>query len=174
MLCRVAVFLFATIAAVAQALQFAVIGDAGTGGRGQRAVCLQMERYAQTYPWEFVLALGDNIYENGEERHFGPKFKDIYRNLTNRGIRFHSTLGNHDRRNRGGMAQVADDAFGYIDRQDEYVLEAGTIVNGRRLVGNAAWPDLKRVIDYEIGYAAKHGKPGEACCEVKLPIPGAK
>jgi hypothetical protein len=92
-----------------------------------------MERYAQTHKWEFVLALGDNIYENGEERHFGPKFKDVYRNLTNRGIRFHSTLGNHDRRNRGGMAQVADDAFGYIDRQDEYVLEAGTMVDGRRL-----------------------------------------
>ncbi|MBL8174727.1 MAG: thioredoxin domain-containing protein [Bryobacterales bacterium] len=47
-------------------------------------------------------------------------------------------------------------------------------VNGRRVVGNASWPDLKRVVDYEIGYAAKHGKPGEPCCEVKLPIPGAK
>ncbi|MBS1827670.1 MAG: thioredoxin domain-containing protein [Acidobacteria bacterium] len=47
-------------------------------------------------------------------------------------------------------------------------------VNGRRVVGNAAWPELKRVLDYEVDYAAKHGKPGEACCEVKLPIPGAK
>lgn len=47
-------------------------------------------------------------------------------------------------------------------------------VNGRRVVGNASWPDLKRVVDYEVGYAAKNGKPAEACCEVKLPIPGAK
>ncbi|MFN7937415.1 MAG: thioredoxin domain-containing protein [Bryobacteraceae bacterium] len=47
-------------------------------------------------------------------------------------------------------------------------------VNGRRVVGNAAWAELKRVLDYEVDYAAKHGKPGEACCEVKLPIPGAK
>jgi protein-disulfide isomerase len=47
-------------------------------------------------------------------------------------------------------------------------------VNGRRVVGNAAWPELKRILDYEIDYAAKNGKPGEACCEVKLAIPGAK
>jgi protein-disulfide isomerase len=33
-------------------------------------------------------------------------------------------------------------------------------VNGRRVVGNAAWPDLKRIVDYEIGYAAKHAIPG--------------
>ncbi len=33
-------------------------------------------------------------------------------------------------------------------------------VNGRRVVGNAAWPELKRIVDYEIGYAAKHAIPG--------------
>lgn len=49
-------------------------------------------------------------------------------------------------------------------------------INGRRLIGNVAWTDLKRVLDYELDYAAKHSssaKREEPCCEVKLPIPGA-
>ena len=143
---RFVVLLLAAAALCAQSLQLAVIGDAGTGEEGQRAVCRQMERYAQTRRWEFILALGDNIYENGEEKYFVRKFKDVYQPLTSRGIRFHSTLGNHDRRYRDGMAQVADDAFGYIGRQDEYVLEAGPQAAGRRLarflcINSGAWLD---------------------------------
>jgi hypothetical protein len=52
------------------------------------------------------------------------------------GVRFHAVLGNHDRRHpasRNGMAQVEDDAFGFIGRQDEYVLEAGPEVEGKTL-----------------------------------------
>lgn len=48
-------------------------------------------------------------------------------------------------------------------------------VNGRRLVGNVAWEQLKKVIDYEIGYAKRAAaKAKEPCCEVSLPIPAAK
>jgi protein-disulfide isomerase len=49
-------------------------------------------------------------------------------------------------------------------------------VNGRRL-GNLPWEQLKGIIDYELDYAKKNPQPAakdEACCEVKLPIPGAK
>ena len=42
-------------------------------------------------------------------------------------------------------------------------------VNGRRLVGQAPWPQLKQVIQHEIEYAKTHGS-GEKCCEVKLPF----
>lgn len=46
-------------------------------------------------------------------------------------------------------------------------------VNGRRMVGVAAWPDLQRVIDYEIEYQKTAKNAGEDCgCEVKLPMPG--
>ncbi|MBC7926445.1 MAG: DsbA family protein [Bryobacteraceae bacterium] len=43
-------------------------------------------------------------------------------------------------------------------------------VNGRRMVGQTPWPQLKQVIDHEIEYAKTHGG-GEKCCEVKLPSP---
>lgn len=41
-------------------------------------------------------------------------------------------------------------------------------INGRRVVGNVPWPQLKNVIDHEIEYAKAHGG-GEKCCEIKLP-----
>ncbi|MDX1984817.1 MAG: thioredoxin domain-containing protein [Bryobacteraceae bacterium] len=51
-------------------------------------------------------------------------------------------------------------------------------VNGRRLQGNLPWEQLKGVIDYELDYARKNPQMAaardEACCEVKLPIPGVK
>ena len=43
-------------------------------------------------------------------------------------------------------------------------------VNGRRLVGNLPWPQLKQIIDHEIEYQKTHGG-GEKCCEVTLPTP---
>lgn len=48
-------------------------------------------------------------------------------------------------------------------------------INGRRLVGNAAWEQVKAVIDYELDYAKKNPpKKDDACCEVKLAIPVQK
>jgi protein-disulfide isomerase len=47
-------------------------------------------------------------------------------------------------------------------------------VNGRRMVGTLQWPDLKRVIDYEIEYQKTAKNAGEDCgCTVSLPMPGA-
>jgi len=47
-------------------------------------------------------------------------------------------------------------------------------VNGRRLVGQIAWPQLKQVIDYEIEYQKTARNAGEDCgCAVELPVPGA-
>ena len=43
-------------------------------------------------------------------------------------------------------------------------------INGRRVVGQVAWQQLKQIIDHEIEYAKTHGG-GEKCCEVKLPSP---
>ncbi len=43
-------------------------------------------------------------------------------------------------------------------------------VNGRKLVGTTAWPELRRVIDYEIEYQKTAKNAGEDCgCDVKLP-----
>jgi protein-disulfide isomerase len=55
-------------------------------------------------------------------------------------------------------------------------LEVGStptiFVNGRKLDGAIDWPDLKRIIDYEITYQKTAKNAGEDCgCEVKLPMP---
>jgi protein-disulfide isomerase len=45
-------------------------------------------------------------------------------------------------------------------------------VNGRKLVGQGGWPQLKQIIDFEIDYQKAHGEASaEKCCEVKLPSP---
>jgi protein-disulfide isomerase len=46
-------------------------------------------------------------------------------------------------------------------------------VNGRPMIGTLQWPELKRVIDYEIGYQKTAKNAGEDCgCSVQLPTPG--
>lgn len=46
-------------------------------------------------------------------------------------------------------------------------------VNGRRLVGNVVWPQLKQIIDHELEYQRKHSS-AEKCCEVTIPSPLSK
>src|SRR5688572_23405646 len=46
----------------ADSLRFAVIGDSGTGGDGQRQIGARMAEYRVKFPFEMVLMLGDNIY----------------------------------------------------------------------------------------------------------------
>jgi protein-disulfide isomerase len=43
-------------------------------------------------------------------------------------------------------------------------------VNGRKLVGQVPFSQIKLVIEHEIEYAKEHGG-GEKCCELKLPSP---
>ena len=49
--------------AVAPAVLFAAIGDMGTGDEGQLAVARAMTAARARTPFDFVLMLGDNIYE---------------------------------------------------------------------------------------------------------------
>ena len=45
-------------------------------------------------------------------------------------------------------------------------------VNGRKLVGSVAWPNLKQIIEMEIDYQKTAKNAGEQeCCEVRLPSP---
>jgi protein-disulfide isomerase len=43
-------------------------------------------------------------------------------------------------------------------------------VNGRRVVGNVSWPQIKQIIEHEIEYQKSHGG-GEKCCELTIPSP---
>ena len=109
-------------------LRFGVIGDSGSGKPGQHRVAAQMKRLHRVRskdPWRFVLTMGDNIYEDGKPRYFESRFIDVYRELLDNGVRFRSTLGNHDVRYKGGAEQLQEEAFGYIGGQDEYEFSAG-------------------------------------------------
>jgi len=90
-------------AAVMQAVEdagrsarFAVIGDTGTGDKAQLAVARQMAANHEKRPFEFVLMLGDNIYETGREKYIKSHFEEPYRPLLEAGVKFHAVLGNHD------------------------------------------------------------------------------
>ncbi len=75
---------------------FAVIGDTGTGDEAQMSVARQMIRQREKTPFEFVLMLGDNIYEKGEGKDVKPRFEEPYKELLEAGVKFYATLGNHD------------------------------------------------------------------------------
>ena len=118
-------------------LRFGVIGDSGSGKPAQHRVAGQMNRLHRARsqdPWQFILTMGDNIYENGAPKHFESKFINVYRELLDDGVPFRSTLGNHDIRHRGGAEQLQEEAFGYIGGQDEYEFSAGPkLGNGTKL-----------------------------------------
>jgi predicted phosphodiesterase len=75
---------------------FAVMGDTGTGDEAQLAVARQMTAQRAKTPFDFVLMLGDNIYEKGEEKYIKSRFEEPYRELLAAGVKFHASLGNHD------------------------------------------------------------------------------
>jgi calcineurin-like phosphoesterase family protein len=80
-----------------ESLKFAVVGDAGDGGRPQYEVGQQMAAARTTFPFEFVIALGDNMYGRQEPQDFITKFQKPYQRLIDGGVRFYGALGNHDR-----------------------------------------------------------------------------
>src|SRR4051794_30137210 len=64
-----------------KSIRFAVIGDSGTGDRGQYDVAQKMELYRQATKFDFVLMLGDNIYGNHSPGDFARKFEQPYKAL---------------------------------------------------------------------------------------------
>ena len=77
-------------------LRFAVIGDTGSGTAKQRDVGDMMVRYHTTFPFEFVLMMGDNLYGGEAPQDFEKKFAEPYKALLDQKVKFYATLGNHD------------------------------------------------------------------------------
>jgi 3',5'-cyclic AMP phosphodiesterase CpdA len=80
----------------ADSLKFAVIGDNGTGEPPQYDVARQMVSSRSSFPFDFVLMLGDNMYGSQKTQDFVAKFERPYGPLLEAGVRFYATLGNHD------------------------------------------------------------------------------
>ncbi|MGH9729988.1 MAG: metallophosphoesterase family protein [Candidatus Acidiferrales bacterium] len=77
-------------------VRFAAIGDMGTGGAAQYEVARQMMAVRQTFPFDFVIMLGDNIYGGSGPKDFQKKFELPYKPLLDAGVTFYASLGNHD------------------------------------------------------------------------------
>jgi hypothetical protein len=77
-----------------------VIGDTGTGSDKQQELAEVMLRYRQTFPFEFVLMLGDNMYGSEKAVDYKQKFENVYRPLLDQKVKFYAALGNHDDSNQ--------------------------------------------------------------------------
>ena len=83
----------------AEVLKFAIIGDSGTGDTAQYKVAEQLIAARATFPYEFVLMLGDNLYYGSGEKDYKKKFEVPYKPLLDSGLKFYAALGNHDNTN---------------------------------------------------------------------------
>jgi len=77
-------------------VRFAVIGDTGTGTSSQYEVGAQLTKSHQSFPFEFVIMLGDNIYGSERPQDFVNKFEKPYKTLLDAKVPFYAALGNHD------------------------------------------------------------------------------
>jgi len=79
-------------------LHFAVIGDNGTGEREQYETAAQLAKSYDGFNFPLVLMMGDNLYGSERPQDFKDKFEAPYKALTDKGVKFYASLGNHDSR----------------------------------------------------------------------------
>ncbi|MBC7931352.1 MAG: metallophosphoesterase [Rubrivivax sp.] len=81
-------------------VRFLIIGDTGTGSDQQKELADLLLRYHGTFPFEFALMLGDNLYGGEKAADYKNKFEDVYRPLLDQKVKFYAALGNHDESNQ--------------------------------------------------------------------------
>jgi predicted MPP superfamily phosphohydrolase len=79
-------------------LKFAAFGDFGEGDSAQYQTAEQMMKAHDTFPFELVTLLGDNLYGSERPQDFQKKFEIPYKPLLEAGVKFYAALGNHDAR----------------------------------------------------------------------------
>ena len=77
-------------------IKFAVIGDAGRGDRAQHEVAARMVAFREAFDFDFVVMLGDNVYDEGTPDAYRRKFEEPYKRLLDDGVDFYAVIGNHD------------------------------------------------------------------------------
>lgn len=77
-------------------VRFVIIGDTGTGTEKQHELAEILIKARQTFPYDFVLLLGDNLYGGESPKDYKNKFEDVYRPLLDQNVKFYAALGNHD------------------------------------------------------------------------------
>jgi hypothetical protein len=77
-------------------IKFAAIGDAGRGDRAQYEVSARMQAFREVFPFDFVVMLGDNVYDGGAPEDYRRKFELPYKPLLEDEVEFYAAIGNHD------------------------------------------------------------------------------
>jgi predicted phosphodiesterase len=77
-------------------VKFGVIGDSGTGGGAQKKVADRIALTHKSFPFEFAIMLGDNLYGSERVGDYQSKFERPYKPLLDAGVKFYAALGNHD------------------------------------------------------------------------------
>jgi predicted phosphodiesterase len=77
-------------------VRFAVIGDMGTGENPQYELAVQLIKDRLKFPFEFVITMGDNLYNGSAPSDYESKFARPYKILLDAGVPFYAVLGNHD------------------------------------------------------------------------------
>jgi 3',5'-cyclic AMP phosphodiesterase CpdA len=76
--------------------KFAVLGDNGSGDKGQYDVAAQMAAVHQAFDYGLVIMLGDNFYGSQTPAELVRKFDRPYKPLLDLGVKFYASIGNHD------------------------------------------------------------------------------
>ncbi|MCO5249077.1 MAG: metallophosphoesterase [Chitinophagales bacterium] len=72
-----------------------MIGDMGKANDAQRMARDAFYQYNKQHPVDFMITLGDNAYQNGEDFEYQEKVYDIYDSIF-RFLHYYPTPGNHD------------------------------------------------------------------------------
>ena len=107
-------------------LRFAAIADTGSSTQNQYAVGRAMTRYHAQSPFDTVIMVGDNIYNNGEIAKIKEAFEIPYADLLKKGVKFYAALGNHDVRTANGDREVEYPLFN-MQGQHYYTHEHGGV-----------------------------------------------
>ena len=105
-------------------LSFAVIGDWGSGLEFEDRIAARMCKYRESHPFDLVITTGDNIYPDGAPKYFEDNFFTPFDCLLSAGVRFRSSLGNHDVLTESGKPELEEPAFG-MKRRNYVVRESG-------------------------------------------------
>lgn len=100
------------------------IGDWGAGTGAETDVAKRMCRFRNKHSYSHVFTTGDNIYPDGDPADFKDNFYAPHACSLGDGVRWHSSLGNHDVITDGGRPEIDDPTFG-IKRRNYVVRKAG-------------------------------------------------
>jgi hypothetical protein len=123
-----------------ESLKFAVVGDAGNGEQPQYDVGSQMWTAWAGFPFEFVIAVGDNMYGRQEPQDFVTKFEKPYQPLLAAGIPFFGVLGNHDRQENRfypGFNMSGERFYTFVRQHVRFVMLDTNLLDPRQL----AWAE---------------------------------